>query len=88
MYFTEKLEGYARVEWGWVSSNFDFPDLWVLTLGGNYYFDGQDIKLSADIGFGFTQVSSAWDSNIAGWRLDSPGAEPQIVFRTQLQLLF
>jgi hypothetical protein len=88
MYFTEKLEGYARLEWGWVSSNFDFPDLWVLTLGGNYYFDGQDIKLSADIGFGFNQVSSPWDSNVAGWRLDSPDAAPQIVFRTQLQLMF
>jgi hypothetical protein len=88
MYFTEKLEGYARLEYGWVSSNFSFPDLWVITLGGNYYFDGQDIKLSADVGFGLNQVSSAWDSNIAGWRLDSPGAEPQIVFRTQLQLLF
>ena len=88
MYFTEKLEGYARLEWGWVSSNFDFPDLWVLTLGGNYYFDGQDIKLSADIGFGFNQVSSPWDSNVAGWRLDTPDAAPQIVFRTQLQLMF
>jgi hypothetical protein len=87
-YFTEKLEGYARLEYGWVSSNFDFPDLWVITLGGNYYFDGQDLKLSADIGFGISQVTAAWDSDIAGWRADSPGAEPQVVFRTQLQLMF
>jgi hypothetical protein len=87
-YFTEKLEGYARLEYGWVSSDFDFPDLWLLTIGGNYYFDGQDLKLSADIGFGLNDVGTPWDSDIAGWRADAPGVRPQVVFRTQLQLLF
>jgi hypothetical protein len=87
-YFTEKLEGFARLEYGHISSDFVFDDIWALTLGGNYYFDGQDLKLSADIGVGLTQINVAWDSDIAGWRSDAPGAEPQVVFRTQLQLLF
>ena len=57
-------------------------------MGGNYYFDGHDAKWSADIGFGLSQIESAWDSNIAGWRSDAAGSEPQVVIRTQLQLLF
>ncbi len=60
----------------------------MLTLGANYYFDGQDVKFSADIGFGINPVETAWDSDIAGWRIDPPGSEPQVVIRTQLQLLF
>jgi len=87
-YFTEKLEGYARVEYGTISFNNDVPDLWVLTLGGNYYFDGQDLKLSADFGIAFNQVIGAWSSTLAGYRPDVSGAEPQLVFRTQFQLMF
>jgi hypothetical protein len=87
-YFTEKFEAFARLEYGYIDSDFEFDDLWVLTLGGNYYFDGQDMKLTADIGFGLNTISSAWDSDIAGWRVESPGVEPQVVIRTQLQLLF
>jgi uncharacterized coiled-coil protein SlyX len=87
-YFTEKLEAYARVEYGHVDSDFSFDDLWLLTIGANYYIDGQDLKLSADIGFGFDEVNSAWDSDLAGWRVDGSGADPQVVFRTQFQLMF
>jgi hypothetical protein len=87
-YFTEKLEGFARFEYGDVDSDFSFTDLYVLTIGANYYIDGQDLKLSADIGFGFDEVDSAWDSDLAGWRVDGPGADPQVVFRTQFQLMF
>ncbi|MHC4129212.1 MAG: porin [Planctomycetota bacterium] len=87
-YFTEKLEAFARFEYGHVDSDFDFEDLWLLTVGANYYIDGQDLKLSADVGFGLNEVSAAWDSDLAGWRLDGPGSDPQVVFRTQFQLLF
>ena len=87
-YFTEKLEGYARFEWGYSKSDFDFEDLYLLTLGANYYFDGHDVKLSADIGVGLDTIGSVWDSDIAGWRVESPRAAPQVVIRTQLQLLF
>jgi hypothetical protein len=90
LYFTEKLEGYARVEWGRFIINGDpfQKDMAVVTVGGNYYLDGQDIKLSADVGFGINPVSTFWNSDIAMWRVDQPDVKPQIVVRTQFQLLF
>ena len=89
-YFTEKFEGYARIEWGrFIIDSVDFQDdLIILTLGGNYYLDGHDVKFSADIGFGLNSVGSAWDSGIASWRSDALGVRPQVVVRTQFQLLF
>jgi len=90
-YFTEKLEGFARFEYGHVEVDdffFDFEDLWLLTIGTNYYFDGQDLKWSADIGFGFNAIDVSWNSDIAGWRVDQAGGDPQVVFRTQFQLMF
>ncbi len=89
-YFTEKLEGYARFEYGrfYVNGEGFLEDLILLTLGANYYFDGQDIKFSADIGFGINPVSQAWNNNLPGWRADPGTTAPQIVIRTQLQLLF
>ena len=89
VYFTPKFEAYARLEWGWFDINVaEFADMLVLTLGGNYYIDGNDVKLSADIGFGINQVESPWDSDISAWRVDADGAEPQVVIRTQIQLVF
>ncbi len=90
LYFTEKFEGYARFEWGRFLINGDSfqKDLYAVTFGGNYYLDGQDIKLSADIGVGLNPVSTFWTSDIAGWRADAPTVRPQIVVRTQFQLLF
>ena len=90
LYFTEKFEGYARVEWGRFIINGDpfQKDLFAVTFGGNYYLDGQDVKLSADIGFGLNPVSTFWTSDMAGWRTDPLTVRPQIVLRTQLQLLF
>ncbi|MCH8150876.1 MAG: hypothetical protein IH830_00700 [Planctomycetes bacterium] len=88
-YLTPKFEAFARFEYGVFDFEaLDFDDVSLLTLGGNYYFDGHDAKLSADIGFGLSQIESAWDSDIAGWRRDLAGSEPQVVIRTQLQLLF
>lgn len=94
VYLTPKFEAFARFEYG-VSDigGFDFPDLAVLTLGGNYYFEGHDAKLSADIGFSINPIESvpvaaAWDSDIAGWRQEADGAEPQVVIRSQFQLQF
>jgi len=90
IYFTEKLEGYARVEWGRfiIDSDPFQKDLAAVTVGGNYYLDGQDLKLSADIGFGLNPVSGFWNSNYVGWRADGEDVRPQIVVRTQFQLLF
>ncbi len=88
-YFTPKWEGFARWEYGWWRYNGNsFAALSALTIGANYYIDGQDLKWSTDIGFGISKIDPNWDSNIAGWRPEADGANPQIVIRTQLQLLF
>ena len=59
-----------------------------MTLGGNYYIDGHDLKFSADVGFGLNPVNSLFSSDLADWRVDQPDVRPQIVVRTQFQLLF
>jgi len=91
-YITPKWEFFARGEWGQVDSERallnDVEDLIVLTLGANYYFEGHDAKWTTDIGFGINEVTDRWDFDIAGYRADAPDAAPQIVFRTQFQLLF
>ena len=88
-FFTSKFEAFLRFEFG--NLDFDFlptTDLMLVTVGGNYYFDGHDLKLTADIGVGIDIVDFAWDSDIAGWRIDADGAEPQVVSRIQFQMLF
>lgn len=88
-YFSPKFEMFTRFEYGaFETEAAQFSELYVITFGGNYYIDGHDVKLTADIGFGISQVESAWNSSIASWRIDAEGAEPQVVIRTQVQLLF
>jgi uncharacterized coiled-coil protein SlyX len=89
-YVTRNVEPYLRWEYGYwdVSTGVGFPDLDLITLGANYYLDGHDVKWTTDIGVGISKVGSPWDSDIAGWRQDTNTSNPQIVFRTQLQLLF
>ena len=93
-YVTPKLELYGRWEFGWWKQEIDevtalnFSDMSTLEFGVNYYLQGQDVKWSTDIGFGLTRIGDAWANDIAGWRVDTEGAEPQIVIRTQLQLMF
>ncbi len=88
-YITPKFELFTRAEYGLFDIEFaNFANLYLITFGGNYYFDGHDLKFSADIGLGISQVASDWDSDLAGWRTDGRGADPQVVIRTQFQLLF
>ncbi|MFO0874363.1 MAG: porin [Phycisphaerales bacterium] len=89
VYVAPKLELYARWELGQIDSNNNLispPDLSVITAGVNWYIDGQDAKLSLDVGVGLDDVSQFWASDLAGWR---PSATTgQLVVRTQFQLLF
>ncbi len=89
-FFSSKFEAFGRFEFGNLDFDFFLPitDLMLFTVGGNYYFDGHDVKLTADIGVGINIVDFGWDSDLAGWRLDSTGAEPQVVSRIQFQMLF
>jgi len=89
-YFTPKFEVFGRYEWGQATSTapgLAFHTLNVATVGFNYYVDGHDVKFTTDFGIGLTEVDF-WASDLAGWRSDSAGTQNQIVFRTQLQLLF
>ncbi len=89
VYFTPKFEMFARYQYGWWDFTQDFADLHQFMLGANYYLDGHDAKWTTDIGFGIGRVESTWDSDLAGWRTETEGSDtPQIVFRTQFQLLF
>ncbi|MHC4208731.1 MAG: porin [Planctomycetota bacterium] len=86
-YLTDKWEGYARYEWG----DNDLPgtdDLSVVTAGANYYIHGDTVKWTTDIGVALDRVAATWRSGDAGWRGDSPDEDGQVVFRSQLQLLF
>lgn len=89
MYLSPKWEIFGRWEYAFFDTpSADFTNLSVLTLGANYYIDGHDVKLTIDMGFGLDAVDQPFDFDIAGYRLDQAESEPQIVFRTQFQLLF
>lgn len=91
-YITPKWEVFARTEWGMADSkNNLLPNnntLSIVTFGANYYFDGHGAKWSTDISFGLNEISDAWDFDITGFRTQSTASAPQIVFRSQFQLLF
>jgi hypothetical protein len=89
VYLTPKLEGFLRWEYGWWETSVtDFVDLHAVTVGTNYYIDGHDVKWTTDFGYGLDVIDTAWDSDIAGWRQDTSTSNPQLVLRTQIQLLF
>lgn len=83
----DKWEIFGRYEWG----NLDSPgtdDLSVLTAGVNHYIAGHNLKWQTDLGYAFNTISSHWASSSAGYRVDKPNDDGQLVFRTQLQLNF
>jgi hypothetical protein len=87
-YISNQTELFARWESGGVDSDaMGGNDLMLLTVGANHYLDGQDLKLSADVGFSFGDVSSVMMNRQTGWRTDNHN-EDQLVLRTQLQMMF
>lgn len=64
------------------------PDLNLVTVGANYYLEGHDLKWTTDLGIAISDVSGAFASDLAGYRPNGDNTAPQIVFRTQFQLLF
>ena len=91
LYIAPKWEVFLQFQYGLIDSNSNVvspPDLSALTAGMNWYIDGQDLKLSFDVGVPLDDVSQFWAFNIAGYRPSSDGAGGQVVVRTQLQLLF
>jgi len=89
LYLTDNVEIFARWEYGWwLFDNANFNDLHEATFGVNYYIHGHDVKWTTDLGVALGKIDVNWQADIAGWRRDFPGSEPQVVFRTQIQLLF
>ncbi len=89
MYLSPKWEIFGRWEYGFFDTRAaEFTNLSVLTLGANYYIDGHDLKWTSDISFGIDAIDQPWDFSLPGYRLDQADSEPQIVIRTQFQLLF
>lgn len=57
----------------------------LLTVGLNYYLDGQDVKVTTDFGYGFTPIYPAYAVPATGWRVSE---SDEFVVRAQMQLLF
>ena len=96
MYIMPKAELFARYEFAYIDGGTSAlnginpeianPDpLNLLTIGVNYYLDGQDLKWTTDLGWAITAVNPLFSDVNAGWR---PSQSDEIVFRTQLQLIF
>lgn len=101
IYFMPKWELFGRYEFAWISGiNENFmsnpgaggnpalqdPDMMnLLTVGVNWYIDGQDVKWTTDFGWSITGMHPWYADQEAGWR---PSRSDEVVFRTQIQLMF
>jgi hypothetical protein len=99
-YFDPKWEAFARMEIGEGDvpniANITSPGgaaslengnmFSVLTVGFNYYIDGEDLKFTSDVGFALDAVDGIWASNANGWR--AAAEQSEVVFRMQLQMGF
>ncbi len=89
VYVTPKWEVFIRGEYGaFRFNNSMISDLNLVTAGVNYYIDGHDLKWTTDLSVGLYQIEGVFANDTAGFRADANGVDPQIVFRTQFQLLF
>jgi hypothetical protein len=86
-YVTNSTEFYSRFEAGGSSDNLGGDPLQLLTFGVNHYLDGQDMKLSADVGFSFGEIPGTLANSLTGWRRNGKKSD-QVVIRTQLQMMF
>jgi len=87
-YITNQTELFARFEAGGPDSETIGGDhLQILTVGMNHYIDGQEIKITTDLGFSFGEVSNQLANTEAGWIADTRRRD-QALLRTQLQLMF
>jgi hypothetical protein len=82
----ETWEVAARYEYG--DADQLAKDLSLITLGVNYYIADHALKWQNDIGFALNEVNGFWSSSSRGWLTDRAGNDGQIVFRSQIQLLF
>lgn len=82
------IELFGRFEYGDEdSSDPNVDDLMLLTFGVNKYFSKHQVKWTTDIGYAIDGVTSTFASEGAQWGTSGDN-DDQVVFRTQLQLLF
>ncbi|MDY7108747.1 MAG: porin [Planctomycetota bacterium] len=87
VFFSDDWEGFLRYEYGDYDTT-GVEDLSLLTIGVNRYWARHGLKWTTDLGFGINEVASPWSTTGAGWQADALDQDGQIVFRTQMQLLF
>lgn len=85
-FLTEKLEVVARYEFADLDPLVPPDRINIATIGANWYFDRNRLKLTGDFGYAFDAVPVT--QKYTDYRRDVPFASGQIVFRLQLQLLF
>ena len=101
MYVDPKVEVFSRYEYAnWSASDSEVlttksvslpglsqqGPLSILTVGVNWYLDGQDLKWTTDVGTTIgSPVGGSYIDTASGWR---GSAEGEMVFRTRLQLIF
>ena len=98
MYIDPKVEIFSRYEYAcWSTSNssqntgllgplLNQGPLNIVTVGLNWYLDGQDLKWTTDFGMNVgSDVGSSYVDTASGWRASGQG---EFVFRTRLQLIF
>lgn len=99
-YMTPKWEVFGRYEYGNATINgideITNPNgtttldngnaMSILTIGANWYLDGEDLKWTTDFGVAIDSLDGVWWNGPNGWRASEDGGE--LVFRSQLQLRF
>ena len=102
LYIDPKVEIFSRYEYAqWTSSNtsdlnqanpqslktfLNQGALSIMTVGLNWYLDGQDLKWTTDLGMTVgSEVGASYIDTASGWRASGQG---EFVFRTRLQLIF
>ncbi|QDU70838.1 porin [Mucisphaera calidilacus] len=85
-FVSDRCEPFVRFEYGDRDDAAD--ELFLGTVGANYYFYGHRLKLTGDLGYSFNSVDAVFASNSNGWRADAAGEDGQIVGRLQLQFAF
>tara|TARA_B100000959_G_scaffold286358_1_gene364659 strand:+ start:49 stop:1509 length:1461 start_codon:yes stop_codon:yes gene_type:complete len=87
-YISNSTELFGRFEAGGTSNGaLGGEAVQIVTVGLNHYLDGQDLKVSADVGFSFGEVPGPMENSLTGWRTDNE-VRDQVVVRTQLQVMF
>lgn len=87
LFFNDDWEGFLRYEYGEFDTD-GVEDLGVVTVGVNRYWSKHNLKWTTDLGFGLNEVAGERATTGAGYQTDALDEGGQVVFRTQMQLLF